>query len=1120
MKKKLMNCIHDCGRSKLFRVMKLTIFFLLAGFLAISAESYSQSQHLNLKMKDAQIVDVLNAIEEQSEFYFFYKNDEITGLKTVDVQFEDATIDKILLQILNNTGLSYRIVDKYIVISPDKKADFNRQVGTRKIEGKVRDSLGASLPGVTIAVKGTVQGTITDGAGNFSLTNVAEDATLIFSFVGMKNVEVGVAGQTSFDVTLEEETIGISEVVAIGYGVQKKVNLTGSVSNIDFDAVPLASRPLTNISSALSGLSPGLFVAQKTGTPGSDGATIKVRGTGSLNSSQDPLVIIDGQPGDLNSVSPNDVASVSVLKDAASSAIYGSRASNGVILITTKSGADMGGKVTFSYDGNVGFSKPTKLYDIISNTADHMSVINQIQKNSGRLPSFTDEKIDAWRENSKTDPLLYPNTDWWDVLITENVIQNHSFSARGGSNKIQFYNSFNYLNNGGLMENTGYEQFTFRNNLTYKITDWLKLGNSVSALYGKTDPGSTDAVFQWFIATTPGLTPKHPDGRYGGGMTGIESGANNPLRTLETARGEKNTKRYTGKLFAVITPIKGLEVNGSYFIDSYIYDAWSSSVPSALWDFQTETVIQSAATTIGISNSYSKSTRKVIDLFATYSKSFDNHNFKFLGGFNQEYYKSSSFSSSKRDLYSLDIPVLDAAATNVSSGGTASDFAMLSYFGRLNYDFSQKYLFEANIRADGSSRFSPGNRWGFFPSFSAGWRISEENFWGPLKNSIDNFKFRASWGQLGNNGIGNYDWQSTYTAANHSFNGTVVQGVSPSSIANEEISWEVTDVFNIGADFNLFEKLDVVFDYYNKYTHGILASTPIPYVNGGLTAPKTNSAAVRNTGFEAELNYMTSIGDLQISAGLNGSFNKNKIEKYKGDLLESHDQGVWTEGQPIGKFYVREIDHIVQDKSEIDQLLADGWTFNPSTPGPGDFLYKDANPDKKINDDDRVLKGNPIPVFTYGLDLALAYRGFDFYMLMNGVSGWDKYTSTQFFSLNAYVQGYLYPTYFMDQWTENNPGTTIPKVYTSNAKNQQTSDYHLHSSSYLRIKTLQLGYTVPSRITNKFEVEKLRAFVNLENFFTFTSFPGMDPETSGSAYNADTTYPLLKTISFGLNLNF
>jgi TonB-linked SusC/RagA family outer membrane protein len=444
---------------------------------------------------------------------------------------------------------------------------------------------------------------------------------------------------------------------------------------------------------------------------------------------------------------------------------------------------------------------------------------------------------------------------------------------------------------------------------------------------------------------------------------------------------------------------------------------------------------------------------------------------------------------------------------------------MRSFFGRLNYEYAYKYLFEANLRADGSSRFAPDSRWGIFPSFSAGWRISEEAFWN-FHHTVDNLKLRTSWGQLGNNSIGNYDWQDVYTAANYSFNGTVVKGLSASAIANNLISWETTDVFNLGIDVGLFRKLTLSLEYYNKFTHGILYRNPIPYVNGGLTAPMVNSAEVRNRGFEGDISYHTAIGrDFTFSIGFNGSVNRNRIMQYKGDLLESHGQGVWTEGQPIDKFYVREIDHIVQDKAEIDQLVADGWTFSPVTPGPGDFLYKDRNGDKKINDDDRVLKGNPFPVFTYGGNLSAQYKGFDFYTLITGVSGWDKYTSASFFSFSV-TPGYLFNTKYMDSWTETNHSTTIPKIYISDARNQQTSTYHLHDASYFRVKTLQLGYTVPPAVTRSIKIDRIRVYVNLENFFTFTSYPGMDPETTSSANSADVNYPLMKTVSCGLNVNF
>ncbi|MDR1723268.1 MAG: TonB-dependent receptor, partial [Tannerella sp.] len=983
---------------------------------------------------------------------------------------------------------------------------------------------GESIAGASVIVKGTTNGTATDADGNFTLSNVPDNAVLQVFYIGYKTQEISVlagGGGKSLIITLLEDVQALEEIVVVGYGMQKKVNLTGAVSSVNFEKDAIASRPLTSASAALSGLSSGLIVRQSSGTPGSDNASINVRGVGTLNTSS-PLIVIDGQPGDMNYISPSDIASISVLKDAASSAIYGSRGANGVILITTKSGHDSGGKITFSYDGNIGKTSPTKLYDLITNTADHMTLANRVDVNSGRTPSFSQEFIDEWRVKSLTDPILYPNTDWWDVILTPETIQNHSISARGGNSKINFFTSLNILDNNGLMENTAFNRITFRNSLTYQVNNWLKLGNILTGMYGKAEPGNPDSVFQWFLATTPGLLPKHPDGRYGGGMTGgSESGANNQLRTLEVAVGEKITQRYTGKVFAVVSPLKGLDITGSFYADMYNYNTWSSAKQAQTWNFQTETVMNNPSGVLSIANSNRKLQRTVVDIYADYNRSFGANNIHLLVGFNQEYSIDRSFSATKQDLYSLDVPVLDAAPTNVSSSGSATDYAMRSFFGRMNYDYAQKYLFEANLRADGSSRFAPDHRWGYFPSFSAGWRLSEETFWDDFRNTVDNLKMRVSWGQLGNNSIGNYDWQDVYAAANYSFNGAVAKGLAPSSIANNLISWETTEVFNVGFDANLFNKLALTLEYYNKLTHGILFRDPIPYVNGGLSAPMVNSAEVRNTGFEADLNYHTSIGkDFNFSIGLNASLNHNEIVKYKGDLLEVHSQGVWTEGEPIGKFYVREIDHIVQDKAEIDQMVADGWTFSPTTPGAGDFLYKDQNGDKKINDDDRVLLGNPIPLINYGANLTASWKGIDFYGLITGVSGWDRYMSSTLETTNRPAAGYLYLKSMLNSWTEENHSTTIPKIYLSDARNEQVSTYHLHDASYLRIKTLQLGYTVPRHITRKISVDKVRAYINLENYFTITSYPGMDPETTGSANQTDTNYPLMKTLSFGLNINF
>ncbi|MEQ9439588.1 MAG: TonB-dependent receptor [Cyclobacteriaceae bacterium] len=1120
---------HMSRRWHFFAII-LLLQVLPVSVLTASAE-YEQTGknvkevYTTLQFNNEEVSLAFKKIEEATGFSFSYNHSDVVQ-KKINGYYQNQSLFDILLDFSRQSQLQFRQHNDVINVKPkiqgEKTKDVEVTHAALVVTGTVADQQGGGgLPGVNVLVKGGSVGTVTDVEGKYTINVPNDDDVLVFSSIGYATQEVPVNGRTVINVNLTEDVQSLDEIVVVGYGSQKKTNLTGAVSSVNFEREEMSSRPLTNVSSALTGLSSGMFVSQGDGTPGGDGATLKVRGTGSLNAGQNPLVIIDGQPGDINALNPNDVATVSILKDAASAAIYGSRASNGVILITTKTGSNSEGDITFNYTGNTGFSEPTQLFDIISNTADHMGLINQIQENSGLTPSFSQDRIDEWRQKSMTDPVLYPNTDWWDAVIKPNVIQNHTISARGGSEKLNFYSSLGLLNNNGVIDNTGYKRFTFKNNLAYQINDWLKLGTNLTALFGNADPASTDDIFRYFEGTTPGLLPKHPDGRYGGSMTGGgELQSNNVLRTIETAVGEKNTQNYVGKLFATLSPIEGLDITGSFFIDMYNYNDWSSSRPESLWDFQNETiVISTEGARLGLSNSYRKRKRQIYDLYATYDKTIENHHFRFLLGYNQEYYREDYFNAFKRDLISLNVPVLDAAPNDPQAGGNTFDYGIRSYFGRINYDFKGKYLFEANVRTDGSSRFSPDNRWGIFPSFSAGWILSEESFWAGLGGTLDYFKLRASWGQLGNNGIGNYAWQSVYNPANHSFNGQIVQGLAPSAIANDDITWETTDVLNIGADINLLQNLSFTFEYYNKFTHGILAGIPIPYVNGGLTPPQVNSAEVRNAGFESEINYDTQIGDVRLSVGVNGSFNKNTIESYKDDYLEPHGQGVWTEGKPIGIFWVREVDHIIQDQSEIDNLLSEGWEFKPSTPGPGDFLYKDQDGNKIIDDDDRILKGHSIPSFTYGGTINMGYKGFDLFMLFNGVSGWDKYLSTHFFGTQLRVDGYLYRANYLDAWTPENRSTTVPKLYTNDSKNDQQSDYFLYSANYLRLKSLQLGYTIPATLVNSIGIDHLRLYVNLENYFTFTSYPGMDPETDGSQYNGSITYPLMKTVSLGLNLS-
>lgn len=1117
----LYSIIHGSRRpwAKFLLVIKLTFILLFASLMAMSEPIYSQSMKLNLSTENSSLLDIFRQIEDQSEFHFSLTQDEVKSIEHLSIEMNNVSISDILDHVLKKTGLGYKIIDRNVLIK--KKGNGEQRIDITqketKVTGKVTDKKGEPIPGVSVVVKGTTTGVITDTNGNYAFADIAENSVLQFSFVGMSPQEIAISGKKSVDVVLEEENIRLQEVVAVGYGIQKKVNLTGAVSSIDFNNETIKSRSLTNLSSALAGMTSGASIIQSNGQPSGGEATIRIRGTGSLNVSQNPLVIIDGQVGDMSNVHPNDVDNISVLKDAASSAIYGSRASNGVILITTKTGGNTNNKVTFKYDGYLGQGDATKTHDVVSNTADHMELINLLDKNSGVTPTFSQEEINEWREKSKTDPIGYPNTRWWDALSQRQIVQNHNLSASGGNERIKFYSSINLYDNGGFVPNSGYKRTTFRNNMTYKVNNWLSLGNNLSVLDGKGDPGGLIGDY-WLTAGSPGIVPKHPDGRYGGSQViKMAYVAENPLASTETATGETNTRNVTEKLFAILSPLKGLKITGSYFIEREDYDNWSSSNPVDLWNFQNETIAADRTTgkILSVSQGYQKYERQIYDLFADYDKSLGNHDLHFLAGYNQEYYKSSSFSGSKQDLLSVDIPVLNAASQNPAVSGTTADNALQSYFGRFNYSYKNKYLLESNLRYDGSSKFAPKKRWGLFPSFAIGWRISEENFWSKENQVFNDLKIRASWGKLGNSGIGDYEWQNFYKPAKYSFNGAPVNTINYSSLASEGITWETTNVLNIGADFRIVNKINGSFNYYDKYTDGILVREPIPYVNGGIEAPRVNSAEVRNSGFEAELQYNTKIGNLDVSVGAMASYNKNVIEKYKGSYYEPHGIGVWTEGKPVGIYWIREVDYIVREQSTVDELIADGWSFKPSTPGVGDFMYKNNNSDKVVDDNDRILKGNPIPLYNYNANLSMKYKGVDLYVLLNGIAKWDKYYHSELNSLNHKTGVYTWDKSLLNTtWTEANLDAKIPKVYSNNPINDQNSDFFLRKADFLRVKTIQLGYSLPANYSKILKMDKIRFYVNLENYFLFTSWPGQDPE------NSDLVYPSMKTASLGLNLSF
>ncbi len=1116
--------------TKRLLVMNLLTICLLGACTQVFALG-GHAQVVTLSKKNVSLQQVFREINRQTGLDFIYEMKMLKAARPVNIHVKNESVDKVLDICFDQQPFYYIRVGNSIIlkeITVPKEAAYAELLAAVPVRGKVTDDSGQPLEGATVSVKGTNKAVKSDANGSFSI-EAELNSVLVVSFVGFETVEVVIDNRSYVTILLNPNISAVDEVVVVGYGTEKKVNLTGAVSSINFESKEMTSRPFLNVSTALSGLASGVFVNQNNGAPSNNTATIKIRGTGTLNSGANPLVIIDGTPGDMNLINPNDIASISILKDASSAAIYGSRAANGVILITTKSGNNKGGKVVFNYDGYIGRTSPTKMFDIISDVGDYMTLVNRIQSNSGLTPSFSEERINEWRTNSKTDPIRYPNTAWYDVIVRPNYLTNNTFSARGGSEKINFYTSVGLFNNSGLVPKSGLTRYNFRNSLDYTVNNWLKLGHILTGNFSKHGPDITSSLF--IVYYNPSILPRHPDGRYGGAMSsGLDTQGGNMLAEIDQNNGETNLQNYTEKVYGILTPVTGLTIIGDYFIDASISHSSYNYEPLDLWNFQTENkVLNSSAFHNSVSNSFSKTQRQVWDLYASYSRSLEKHNLKLMGGFNQEKWDYTYFNASKIDLISMDVPVLNAASNLPQAGGSGEAYRMRSYFGRLNYDFSGKYLFEANLRFDGSSRFSPQNRWGGFPSFSAGWLVSKEEFWrGALADKIDYFKVRTSWGKLGNNGISNYAWQNVYGVSNYSFNDAIAQGLTPTALVNTDLKWETTRVFDVGIDLELFNQLSASIDYYDKFSYGILTQLPIPNINGILSPPYVNAAQVDNKGFEFDLSYRAKINKLGIGIGVLGAYNKNMIVKYKGpDVREEvgPTPQVWTEGQPLGVFYMGSVDHIIQDQKEIDDLIAQGYTWTGTTPGPGDLLLKDNNGDKVFNNEDMIYNGNPNPLWTYGFNMNFNYKGFDFYLLGQGVAKVDKYVSGLTESLQAMIGGYGYPKRFLDSWTPENKSTTVPKIYTAgnSINNSENNDYFVSPGDYLRIKALQLGYSLPESLIKKAKLTRFRIYINLENYVTITRYRGMDPEADGYASggsNPTNTYPLMKTASIGLSLSF
>lgn len=1037
--------------------------------------------------------------------------------------------------MLGVTASMYPAFGNATATSPATNNVANVQQESTTVTGIVLDDMGEPIIGATIKIKGQdTVGTITSIDGDFTLKGLKKGQTLVISYIGFQTQEVKYNGEKSLKVTLKSDSKSLNEVVVVGYGTQKKVNMSGAVASINMDELT-ESRPVTNVSQALAGLAAGVNVSSGSNRPGDDNASILVRGQGTLNSSA-PLIIIDGVEQGINTVNPQDIESVSVLKDAASASIYGSRAANGVILITTKKGKS--GKIKVDYNGYVSFQSIRKTLTPVSNYADYMELINEGYYNSnpksGKNQYFSEEKIAEWRNGN--DPLKYPNTNWIDETFKPSTSTNHVVSLSGGSDKIRFYGSFGYMNNPGVLENAGMKKYTVRLNMDADVTAWLNIGMQIGGYVSDLEPGAEeiDNIFTYTAATTPGMVFRTPDGRYGALNNSEDSGQcanNNPLIRLNKWAGQDRKNNVRPRFTATLKPFKGFSLTGSYSYEFLDRETHRKPVFLDAYNFLTDEQTWTNRGKTSIKYTDSKIERYFNDLVARYDTKMFKNNLAIgaMAGLSNELYRSKNFSATRQDLTDLSMDVINGATGESTSSGSSTEWAMRSFFGRLNLNWQEKYLFEFNLRADGSSRFSKDNRWGYFPSASAAWRIDQEKFMeGVLGGNLSNLKLRVSYGALGNNSVGNYDYQSLYTTSgnNYVLGNLMVPGLALAAISNSALTWESTKVFNVGLDFGFFNNhLTGTIDFFNKKTTGILINLPAPGVHGTTALPKQNSAEVTNKGIEFTLGWQDKIGDFTYGANANFAYITNNVDKFKGKdkggMSISGANLIW-EGHSINSQYLMRVDRILQtdeDMKIVDEMIAK----NPNAfkalgkPQKGDFLYKDIDGDGCITlMDKEIVSDGTNPKFTFGLNLNAAYKGFDVSALLQGQLGIKTFWMNDAYNTPTVRYGYQINKEVADgRWYEGRTDAKYPRlIQYQDTRNTKPSDFYLQDRSFLKIRNIQFGYTVPQNLTQMVHVQRVRVYCSLENFFTFTSFKGFDPEVSGM------NYPTMKQCTLGLNISF
>lgn len=1094
--------------------MRISTFLLMVCvFCSYAGNAHSQNAKVSIHMNNVKLDKILNEIENQTDYLFIYNN-QVDINKITSVKVKNEAVAQVLDRILSGTGINYELEGTHIILTTEAIKDLHAQQQAKTVTGTVTDVSGEPIIGANIRIKGTTTGTITDIDGNFSI-EAKPQSVIEVSYIGYLTQETVINNQKSIRFLLKEDTKTLDEVVVIGYGVQKKADLTGSVANINTEKLNTQSN--ANIGQALQGKIAGVDIVSQGGAPGS-GTRIMVRGIGTLNNAS-PLYIVDGMyMNSIDHINPNDIASIDVLKDASSAAIYGSRAANGVIIVTTKEGSNTEGKPIIDLSVNLGISTASKFLDMLD--AKGWAEVTTIARQAIGKPAL----------DMATDLANKPDNDWQDIMFRPALMQNYNLAVKGGGKYSTYYTGLGYFNQDGIVKGTNYQRYNIQSKNDYK-RGIFSAGTNLIISFSHDKPLHQElrgGMIGTILQSVPTLE-KYDDTREGGygGTYGDVVNIPHPLAIIDDNimdRYNENVKIFAN-LYAQIELFKGLKYKLNLTPD-FSFERYKNYLNKYDFGLATNSITQ-------LTERQRRRRNILVENLLTFDRTFGEHKISALAGYT---YQDSRFRHIQA--YGEGLPQgleeIDAATTNRSNEGNSWRSVLTSILGRVFYSYQNKYLFTATIRRDGSSKFGKNNRYGYFPSFSLGWNVAEEKF---MENVhwLDQLKLRGGYGVLGNQEIDNYQYSSTITTGINypDGNGGLLQGAFPKNFANPDIKWEETAMTNVGIDFMAFNnRLSLTADYYVKNTKDILLTVPIPISSGGANDPIRNAGKIRNNGFEFNLGWMDQPNpDISYGINLIGSFNKNKViamGSESGSIKGgSTNQNITTSetkaGYPIGGYWLISTAGYFNSQEEVDAYAKDGKKIQPAAE-PGDIKFVDANNDGVINDDDRVFQGSPFPDFTFALNGNMRYKNFDLSIGLQGVLGNKNYNATRQ-TLEDVTKGSNFLASCLDYWTPENKNASHPRLTWDdpNRNTRAESDRYLENGSYLRLRSVQLGYTFP-QTWFKGAIQHARVYINAENLFTITSYSGYSPDVNADNANYrgfdNFIYPTNRTFMLGLNVTF